>query len=472
MDKRLITILLISTFLSFCNIQKGHFWGGDFAMYLEQANALVEGNMDELISKNQITIDRSDTVIGPYMYPMGYPILLAPILSLVGNNFVILKLYNLLFFLGSILLFYFLLKRFSVSKWVFWTSLLLFAINYQMIYFADRLASEFPFIFFSFLALLLIGRDAKSKLLNATLIGLVIFIAAIIRTTGIILLPTLLIFQLSKWYVDKFKITPKVVLSMIIPYVIFGIFWLVYGALFIAVDGKYLSLFEISISSVLRTIQFYIFQCIQMLVYAKPLGDVVLVCLSFLFVPIFLLGIKKLLSLKNVYLFGFCAMLLVLHIIYPITSIRFSLPLTPFVVLTTLVGVTTILKKLEFKINFDLAKFFFIMLIGISFIQTIASIYIQNKKGTNESYTSEMREIYDYIDEHVPDKELVIFKKPRVLRYFSGNNAFFTNDFSIENIGDVKYLLLNNEVEHIPNFEKHKSWNDFQLWKRNNSLEY
>ena len=80
------------------HLTTGHDWGGDFALYLNQAQALNQGELSALYQSNHFTVEKSDRLIGPYLYPMGYPLLLSPVIALIGLNFYWLKVYTSYFF--------------------------------------------------------------------------------------------------------------------------------------------------------------------------------------------------------------------------------------------------------------------------------------------------------------------------------------------------------------------------------------
>ena len=54
-----------------------YFWGDDWAGYLMQARALVDGSVDQELALNTAAMHGSDVQIGPNAYPWGYPALLA-----------------------------------------------------------------------------------------------------------------------------------------------------------------------------------------------------------------------------------------------------------------------------------------------------------------------------------------------------------------------------------------------------------
>ncbi len=69
----------LSVLLAFAVHREGHFWGDDYALYIRQSEGLVNGNWAQVISDNHFTVDNSAWhTFSPYVYPWGFPMLLAP----------------------------------------------------------------------------------------------------------------------------------------------------------------------------------------------------------------------------------------------------------------------------------------------------------------------------------------------------------------------------------------------------------
>jgi len=181
--KKILILCGISFVLCLLSIQPGHNWGGDFSMYLAQAKHLLSGNLEELFIANEYAMNQSDIPLGPSLYPMGFPAVLAPVYYFFGNNLVMLKVFNALFFIGSIPLVFTLLRSVGNQKYLAWYATILFAINYQLVYFSDNIGSDFLGMFLGFLALVLMLRSRDfNTLSNAFFIGIVIFLCYVTRT--------------------------------------------------------------------------------------------------------------------------------------------------------------------------------------------------------------------------------------------------------------------------------------------------
>ena len=64
----------------------GHNPGDDFALYVNQAKSLVQGNVGETLASNHFAVDNSSWhSFSPYSYPWGFPLLLAPMMLIKGT---------------------------------------------------------------------------------------------------------------------------------------------------------------------------------------------------------------------------------------------------------------------------------------------------------------------------------------------------------------------------------------------------
>ncbi len=65
----------------------GHWWGDDWALYIRQAQSLVDGNPQRVIDQNLFTVESSrGAAFSPPLYPWGFPLILAPFVAVVGPD--------------------------------------------------------------------------------------------------------------------------------------------------------------------------------------------------------------------------------------------------------------------------------------------------------------------------------------------------------------------------------------------------
>src|SRR5688500_17203327 len=154
----LVIIVVASIVIGSSQLTRGHEWGDDFAGYIMQAKSILNGDMQNFVEHNGITIQQSSAQIGPVAYPWGYPLILTPIYALKGISPLALKLPGLFFFAGLLICIYLLTKTHLTTTESF-LLVSLFAVNPLLINFLDEILSDIPFLFFSTLALLLMMKE-------------------------------------------------------------------------------------------------------------------------------------------------------------------------------------------------------------------------------------------------------------------------------------------------------------------------
>ncbi len=229
----IIFILLISLYIYFAAnlLTFGHNWGDDLASYFMQAKSLISGSPQRFFEENSFTIYNSDTVLGPVVYPWGYPIILSLFFYFFDINLLALKVPNIIFFVLFLLTFFKVLSKRLLSK----EKLLLiaiFAFNPHFLLFHDNILSDLHFLFFSTFSIYFMNKTIRknflfsSHWLNSIFLGFLIFISTFIRTFGIVLLFTYFVCQFylvtrnKKWT----KNNKKEIIPFLMPYLIPKVF--------------------------------------------------------------------------------------------------------------------------------------------------------------------------------------------------------------------------------------------------------
>ena len=150
-------LLGISCILIYTTLTNGHNWGGDFSSYIMQAQSITEGTPQSFIEKNRFTIERSSRSLGPVAYPWGFSVLLAPLYLVFGLDMIALKSLGAMSFLFFLLLLWF---GFQKEHSYFWRLFLvaLFGLNPYLLSYLNNILSDIPFLLFSTLSLLLMGK--------------------------------------------------------------------------------------------------------------------------------------------------------------------------------------------------------------------------------------------------------------------------------------------------------------------------
>ena len=62
----LIIILVVSLVIGSSQLTRGHEWGDDFAAYIMQAKSIFNGDMQNFVEHNGITIHQSSYILIPH----------------------------------------------------------------------------------------------------------------------------------------------------------------------------------------------------------------------------------------------------------------------------------------------------------------------------------------------------------------------------------------------------------------------
>lgn len=67
--------------------RSGHWWGDDWALYVNQAEGLLHGRPGRVFADNRFTVEQSlGPPFSPPLYPWGFPIILVPFVAVVGTD--------------------------------------------------------------------------------------------------------------------------------------------------------------------------------------------------------------------------------------------------------------------------------------------------------------------------------------------------------------------------------------------------
>lgn len=198
-----LAVLVVGVFALCVIIQRsGHDWGDDFALYLRQSRALIEGNVGEVLSSNRMMVQESSgSGFSPYSYPWGAPILFAPVVALFGIDYGKLKILEALFFAGFLVVFHQLVVR-RVGRWGALTLTAFIGLSVNYVGWTDAVLADLPFLFFVALSLLWLDRCRERNLWESGPIapvvvsGLLIAFTTSIRREGVALLLALVVAHL------------------------------------------------------------------------------------------------------------------------------------------------------------------------------------------------------------------------------------------------------------------------------------
>jgi 4-amino-4-deoxy-L-arabinose transferase-like glycosyltransferase len=183
--------LLIGMFY-LATIREGHAWGDDFSMYIRHAQNIARG---EPYADTGYIYNPRNAVVGPRMYPPGFPLLLAPVVHVFGLDLRPMKIFVLAFFVGSLLV---MIPLFGnvLSSAQLTVLVLIVGLNPVFWELKDHVTSDLPFLFFALLGLHLFTRAAASdaparrRATLAVLAGVATYAAYATRTLALMVVPS------------------------------------------------------------------------------------------------------------------------------------------------------------------------------------------------------------------------------------------------------------------------------------------
>jgi hypothetical protein len=170
-------------------IRSSHPWGDDFAMYVRHAENLAKGIP---YADTGYILNPYNPNVGPITYPPLYPLVLVPVYKLFGFSLELMKFENVLFLLGSLIVFWWLFRsRLSPPYWA--TLLAVVGLNPFIWEFVNRVLPETLFLLLIGLAFVYIERSYRLlrqghyRLVYPLLAGFLLFLPYASRSVGILL---------------------------------------------------------------------------------------------------------------------------------------------------------------------------------------------------------------------------------------------------------------------------------------------
>ncbi len=457
-----LTILVHAT-----SFQEGHNWGGDFAFYIHQAKALVDGTTGELNALAIFRVENSTSqeMVGPLYYPWGFPLLLAPVYALFGLSLPAMKLLLLAFIAGIQVTTFLLLRRRLPGLWV---ALIAFMMGINPVFFQmkNSIISDLPFCFFVLWTLVLIQRIVVDRrpltgaVPDQILLGLALLCAILTRTHGLALIPALALVQASMIWNGREDLTPRGALRalrrartvQLLPYVTFALGMGAASAALPVGEGSYLASGHFAYGG----IGAFLGQLAYNLAYyawlpSKFLGLSVLGTLLQVAVllPLALLGVcRRLWPDRLLAVFAACHMAVLL--VYPWQDLRFILPVIPiylyFAVAGAIEGRALLARRFpRLAAGPSLAAVVFLPL-AVYFAADTALAWAALARDPGfvrpGPYRAESRELFGFLRDNTPDAAVFNFMKPRVLTLYTGRRAILTLEPDEVIDGRADHLLL------------------------------
>jgi hypothetical protein len=444
----LALIMVTSALLGSSVLTRGHWWGDDFAAYIMQAKSILAGNMDEFVAANTFTVTQSSHQIGPAAYPWGFPLMLAPVYALIGLSPLALKLPGLLMYLGFLLVFFFLTKRrFTLTENLLAVSL--FAFNPELLRFLDNIASDIPFLLFSTLAILLADLYAhetqtRRKSWLAALTGVAIFAAFFVRTQGLILLGSVLLFQGLRFLGQRAQ-RRQILTDSLVILAAFGILWGISALIFPGGQSSYLALYAGFSLDILKR---------NIVAYSQTFGEFFATVpggtLFFgIFVVLFFIGLVARFRADLLFVLYTALYLVILWTWPEWQGYRFLFPMLPFFIYFAIQGMRVTLAKVgeNQKALLQKGANAYLLVIVVLFVYASGSNAYANLRAGREingPFDPYSIETYDFIKNNTPPDSIIVFFKPRAMRLMTDRASLALTECARMTEGD--YLALSKKV--------------------------
>jgi 4-amino-4-deoxy-L-arabinose transferase-like glycosyltransferase len=436
----LVVILLISAILSVSLLTRGHLWWDDFASYIMQAQSLLNGSPRAFVEHNTFTINTSSYPQGPVAYPWGFPLLLAPVLSLFGLKVLALKLVNTFFYLCFLIAFYALARRrLSSGSSLALTAILAF--NPALLLAHDLILSDISFLFFSTLSIFLIdAATANPSPKTAALTGVAIFAATLLRTNGVLLLVPLAIAQLMRLRGQS----GRGWLVIVLPYFVFGGLYLLQSQLLPDGQDSYLSHFSLfTFPRFMRNLRYYLRLPAEFF-SDIPLGLAFALVAAALFLADAAANFRRTLVILS-----YVVVTLALFIAWPETQgLRFIYPILPLLLLLAGEGFQLAASRLPDRFaayagwaGSLMAVALIVLSLGVS--TSIGWANLINGRALNGPFDQISSGMFEFVREKTPPDSVIIFFRPRLMRLLTARDAYMAQSCNNLNAGD--YLVMHEK---------------------------
>ncbi|MEO0582040.1 MAG: hypothetical protein AAF135_07460 [Bacteroidota bacterium] len=427
-------------YVALCGVssQEGHDWGGDFAAYIMQGQAIAQGSWEILREQVVFRHDHSIPIDSPEYYPWGFPLILSPFLGGSAIPWSGLKWLMVAWYVGTLGIF---------LKWAhdYLSDLslvvlgMIWGLHPFMIDFSHQIISDYPFLFFSMLSLYEMHRSLQEKGSNYLRMGIWVGLAILIRTQAWTLLPVLLLrlFWINEQ--GRWQLRPVFLPNRLLALLGLGGLWGLSGYLF-PQGRSYWSFFpETSPWVVFQDMSVYYLKVTYKFFESWPSDHLfAIACQALLVVGIMVMAIRGLWLKRHRLSLGFIYSILTggLLLLYPYKQgPRFIFTILMMCTLWMMVGGIRSWEK------------WILVLVAIVWISGSLWMNIQTSLKTDciqGPLTEESEAMWEFIEQELPKEATYVFYKPRVLTLMTGKKAVFATTPNYEAVvGD--YLITSQD---------------------------
>ena len=481
------TIVAVLLFLPllFLGTHSSHDWGDDFAQYIHQA-----GNIVHHVPQSETGyVYSAVNFVGPKAYPVGFPLLLAPVYAIFGNNMTAFTTFVSICYIVLGLFMVVLYKRyFSAVTALVLTVIFLF--NPQMLIFKREVMSDIPFTALLVLNFILYARFKNGEKMSLVILAVVVGALLAVRPTGIVFVAAVLLEQLVLFIRKKSNFKEAAQVGAMFVFVPVLVYFVVNSFIFKIPSGgsirDYLAFYysgnflQIIPENFLHHLEVFRY------LYIPEAGifNGFSVILGSVMVVMTLLGfIKRMVQGPEVMEWFFIFYILML-LLFPNndSAYRLMVPLGFMFLFYAAIGFRSV--QIAFEISSQTKALVVGGIILLLFLPGIVSIARLGDHVLDGPQQKSSVEAFSYISKNVPADSVVMFAKPRALALYGGCRSLadpFTTDPTLIHVqvmkAKVTYLLINESLsaDHIKCYARvmlnrmTKKWEnkDFVLYKIN-----
>jgi 4-amino-4-deoxy-L-arabinose transferase-like glycosyltransferase len=445
-NKNIVLIVLFGIILFFVNIKDSHDWGGDFAMYISQAKNIAEGAP---MGNTHYIFNEDYPVLGPPAYPVGFPLLLAPVYAICGNSIKAFTLFiTVILFLFGLMLVLFYKEYFTGFIPFFLAMVILF--NPWTLMFKLEVMSDIPFAFFLLMGVILFIKGKRKGYAYLLLLGLISGYIISIRTIGIAFALAILVFSVLEAL--RLRQRRQLLEGLVVFLLAILVNFLLNSVIFpLPAEGgiSYLKIF--GTEPIWKTITGNLSYYFDALMYFfNPFthnwkwAAVLMHSMAIAFTVLgFINHLARRIRFVDILVIFYFATI----IIYPYrhAGFRFLLPILPYLLYYMVQGMNSF--KFKFKMNKDL-KVVAIGVMALSlYMNSLLYMFSQRNKileGPQESYSSE---VFEYIRNNTAPGAKLAFFKPRVLGLYTSRPSFAVSPGQNQDV--IRYQLNKAGIDYI-----------------------
>lgn len=476
-----VIILLGITFCLIKIIFSGHIMNGDFALYICQAQSIVNCDPQKVLGDMQTMIELSTYQrYSPVLYPWGYPLLLSPLVYFFGINYTVFKIFGSVCLLIAMTLLYLYFYKKGNHKEAFIT-VFLTGLNLLYLHFGNLVISELPYLAFVILTLYCINIFSKQNfekisILYYLITGFLLFMCFQIRTEGIFLAASLFISQVHIVVKNKRKSHQAILKYLLygtIPYLFAVLLFCSFSAFFPAGFLEHTTHLEvINSGNILKNLTNY---------FTIP-GDVLSIYSPYFYILFWILTMIGIYQSFRCYIaeITYVFLTIAMLIFWPYSEIRYWLSIIPFIVFFFIRGIFFLadtthknwIKSLSYLI-------IFILMIPVGVETTIQlNKDITPYSDINPNVEGETStEMFRFINTYTSAEDVIACAESRVMYLYTGRLSCNLSDELSETIKKANWYVLfkhrGNYLQYDPAamdaykryFKKTYSNSDFIIYK-------